>query len=519
MEIDKAKTKRLWDIAFKEEGVKEIAGSRHNPRIMEMAREAGFTNYTADEIAWCAMFANYVVQKAGLPGTGKLTARSFENWGVEVPLRDAPRGAVIVFWRVRRDGWQGHVAFLDRIENGKIYVLGGNQSNSVNIAPYAWDRFLTARVPAKPSRKTRTGFPLIGTGKRLSPNAVAAMARDYNVPLAHLKAVLDVEAAGSGFSAGNLLKILFEPHVLYRNVPAGNARRRLERVGLAYPKWGTRRYPRTMAARHDQLATAHGVVGDTSYVAISSGIGQVLHENAVDLGYGTAAAMTTEMLKGEVAQLDAVMRFIRKNNILGALRTGKWSTFARRYNGPGYAKNRYHTKLAAAARVHREGGPVQTTQAPSVSRASVREAQTMLTALGYDPGVIDGWMGPNTANAVLAFQRAHPDLMNDGELGPHTFAALQEAAEAKRNKTASESTVLVGGGGAAAVAAWAGLPWWTYALIALATVGALAGVVWWLAQRYPDETERLRNAALGATVKVRAWAERLPEKLLKEHFS
>jgi peptidoglycan hydrolase-like protein with peptidoglycan-binding domain len=55
--------------------------------------------------------------------------------------------------------------------------------------------------------------------------------------------------------------------------------------------------------------------------------------------------------------------------------------------------------------------------------SSVRLLQAALTALGFDPGTIDGVFGSRTRAAVLAFQRAR-GLAADGIVGPKTWAAL-----------------------------------------------------------------------------------------------
>lgn len=53
----------------------------------------------------------------------------------------------------------------------------------------------------------------------------------------------------------------------------------------------------------------------------------------------------------------------------------------------------------------------------------VRSIQHMLTALNFEPGIVDGKMGPKTRQAVREFQ-AHEELAVDGEPGPQTRKAL-----------------------------------------------------------------------------------------------
>lgn len=66
--------------------------------------------------------------------------------------------------------------------------------------------------------------------------------------------------------------------------------------------------------------------------------------------------------------------------------------------------------------------------------------QTALSALGFDPGKIDGKDGPNTQKAVREYQ-ARNNLSIDGIVGPNTRASiyneLDKAERASRSAAAS----------------------------------------------------------------------------------
>lgn len=127
-------------------GTKEIGGSMSNPTILDWAANLDIS-YPNDDIPWCGLFVAHCIGST-LPGeplpSNPLGARNWRNFGDPT---DPRLGAVLVFWRGSREGFQGHVGFYNG-ENANAYqVLGGNQSNSVSLAWVAKDRLLGARWP------------------------------------------------------------------------------------------------------------------------------------------------------------------------------------------------------------------------------------------------------------------------------------------------------------------------------------------------------------------------------------
>ncbi len=126
-------------------GTKEIKGLADNPKIMEMYRNVGHDWVEHDEVAWCAAFVGCCLEKANVPSTRKLNARSYLTWGEKVAsVEHAQEGDVVVFTRGARSDL-GHVAFFLRAAGTQIEVLGGNQSDGVTIARYPRSRLLGIR--------------------------------------------------------------------------------------------------------------------------------------------------------------------------------------------------------------------------------------------------------------------------------------------------------------------------------------------------------------------------------------
>lgn len=124
-------------------GTLEAPGAKNNPVIIEWAKELGGwigSWYDKDSIPWCGLFIGVCAKRAGFPFTQKaLSALEWANWGQKA---DVPKlGDVLVF---KRDGG-GHVGIYVGEDAQAYHVLGGNQSDSVNITRILKTRLYAAR--------------------------------------------------------------------------------------------------------------------------------------------------------------------------------------------------------------------------------------------------------------------------------------------------------------------------------------------------------------------------------------
>ncbi len=62
------------------------------------------------------------------------------------------------------------------------------------------------------------------------------------------------------------------------------------------------------------------------------------------------------------------------------------------------------------------------------ARSDVAQVQSLLQQNGYDPKGVDGQMGPDTAQAIVAFQSMH-GLPVDGRIDPDLLARLRAASQ------------------------------------------------------------------------------------------
>ena len=268
-----------------------------------------------------------------------------------------------------------------------------------------------------------------GRAKRLTDIDVARVGQMIGVGEDEVRAVMEVETAGGGFDSKGRPKMLFEPHVFWREL--GDGQRRTEAVlqGLAYPKWGERGYP---VDSYPRLELALMIDSTAALRSCSWGLGQIMGFNHRAAGYASPYDMVAAFCDDEAAGLEAMIRFIQSEGLDDELRRHDWSAFARGYNGPGYAKHGYHTKLAAAFKRWQAIPDVLAPTYPKIgigSRgAAVRTAQERLLSLGFNPNGIDGWFGTGTRAATIAFQKS-AGLAADGIIGPRTWAALIPALE------------------------------------------------------------------------------------------
>lgn len=183
-----------------------------------------------------------------------------------------------------------------------------------------------------------------GAAKRLDDIDLPRIGHKIGVGEDELHAFMDVEAAGSGFDHMGRPKMLFEPHVFYRNL-SGSKRDEAVKAGLAYSKWKRGAYP---SDSYPRLIKAMAIDETAALRSASWGLGQILGENHKAVGYAKVQDMVRAFMEDEEAHIEAIVQFLISKNIAKALKAHDWKTVARVYNGAGYATHNYHGRMAAA---------------------------------------------------------------------------------------------------------------------------------------------------------------------------
>ena len=118
---------------------------------------------------------------------------------------------------------------------------------------------------------------------------------------------------------------------------------RANEKSVTMPSGLSREQRRAWAA--EQARKIHREAADAS---ASWGMFQIMGFNFAACGEKSVESFVAAMCESERKQLILSGRFIRQGGMLPALQNRNWVDFAKRYNGPAYAQNKYDEKLAKA---------------------------------------------------------------------------------------------------------------------------------------------------------------------------
>ena len=125
-------------------GTKEVPGSGDNAQVLAMLKlDADWPEH--DEVPWCSAFVNYVCWLLRLPRSKSLMARSWLDVGIPVGRYSEMIGFDIVVLSRGNNPNHGHVGFFASAIGDQIYILGGNQSNTVSVQGYNLNRVVGIR--------------------------------------------------------------------------------------------------------------------------------------------------------------------------------------------------------------------------------------------------------------------------------------------------------------------------------------------------------------------------------------
>lgn len=240
-------------------------------------------------------------------------------------------------------------------------------------------------VEDHPSEAKRMNF--YGAALRLQEGDFDDDAVRLGCEVAAIKAVAEVESGG-GFLTDKRPKILFESRWFHKLT---GGRFDASHPHISTPTW-VRNYTGG-AGEYTRLEEAMDLDFEAALKSASWGMFQILGVNHLAAGFYTVQSYVEAQLPSENNHLEAFTSFVLSNHLDDELRDKRWADFARSYNGPAYAQNKYDTKMAAAYAKH-SGSPVPSTM----------DVQRALVAVGANLA-LDGITGPKTRNALRDVQR------------------------------------------------------------------------------------------------------------------
>lgn len=172
---------------------------------------------------------------------------------------------------------------------------------------------------------------------------IATLASRLGCSAKQLRAMAKVESGGSAFDKQGRPKILFERHLFYRHAATSHppsAWNNPQPGGYNEDSW-------------DKLTRAACQDVDAAFGAVSWGKFQVLGLHWRGLGYPSPIEMAYSTVTSEAAHYEMLARYIERFNLKAALANLSTNpddnrALAKGYNGPAYARFKYHTKLAEA---------------------------------------------------------------------------------------------------------------------------------------------------------------------------
>lgn len=279
----------------------------------------------------------------------------------------------------------------------------------------------------------------IGARRKVSEQSLKEGAEMLGIPLARLKAVQQVEARNSGFDSEGHPKNLFEPHLFWKHLGNTPKRKQAVKLGLAYPSWGERPYPRTEKLAWARFMQAYELAPREALLSTSWGLGQTLGENFAMYGYSSVEEMVSEYVESEDAQLYGMLMHIknaknRGQTLMHWLQKKRYDYFAEGYNGKMYWKHQYDVKIADAERTWEmrlnSGQPL--TDADGILRMGsqgdrVKGMQAALKRRGYAVNA-DGVFGKMTRDVVNEWKSDNL-LTPDAQMTPQDLQKLDTSPD------------------------------------------------------------------------------------------
>ena len=168
-------------------------------------------------------------------------------------------------------------------------------------------------------------------------------AKTLRCDVSTIKAVAEVESRGEGFYEDGFPVILFERHKFHKFT---NGRFDSDYPEISNPVAGG--YGAGGANQRRKFSLAFGLDPIAAMKSCSWGKFQIMGFNYDKCGFPSVGKFVDAMKESEGRQLDAFVQFLIHAGLAERFRAKDFEGIAAGYNGAGYKKNHYDTKMAAA---------------------------------------------------------------------------------------------------------------------------------------------------------------------------
>ena len=187
-------------------------------------------------------------------------------------------------------------------------------------------------------------LPSVQSSPALTDADYSAVATALGCEVAAIKAVAEVESAGDAFFSNGQPKILFEAHIFSRLTKRA--------YDVSHPTISSRSWNRALyaggIAEYKRLEQALQLDVSAALQSASWGRFQIMGFNYQACGYSLVENFVKDMFQSQAKQLDAFAAFLKHNGLDKHLKNKDWAAFAKGYNGPEYAANKYDVKMKDA---------------------------------------------------------------------------------------------------------------------------------------------------------------------------
>ena len=229
-----------------------------------------------------------------------------------------------------------------------IFILGGILTSALLATEIFDEPTVTDSLPAQ-NYLSINDVDSVGTDENerylhLTENDFNLVAEELDVEVAAIKAVVEIEAgkAMKGFWAPGIPVINFD-RTMY-NKYRTKAQSKVGATGESVPE-GLTGYA---LKEWTELIKARKINAEGANLGTFWGMFQIGGFNYKLCGCQSVDEFVKRMAFSELEQLQLFALFITNSGMVESLRKKDWASFARKYNGPSYAKRGYHTKMAKA---------------------------------------------------------------------------------------------------------------------------------------------------------------------------